>query len=232
MEEHQDHLEQVLSTLASHQLYANLKKCEIGKEKVAYLGHVISALGVEVDASKVRAMMEWPVPLNLKSLRGFLGLTGYYRKFIKDYALIARPLTDQLRKECWGWTAEATQAFESLKAAMTRAPILAMPNFSQPFVVETDASGYGLGAVLLQGVHPVAYFSKVLGIRAREKPIYEKELMAIVFAVEVATLLTWATFCCPHRPEKHEVFVRTKSSGASIPKMGEQVVGIHFRYPL
>lgn len=96
MEEHYLHLQQVLQTLASHRLYANMKKCEIGKEKVAYLGHVISALGVEVDASKVQAMINWPVPLNLRDLRGFLGLTGYYRKFIQGYAIIAQTNSEKI----------------------------------------------------------------------------------------------------------------------------------------
>ena len=104
--------------------------------------------------------------------------------FIKGYAQIAPPLTDQLRKENFGWNDAATSTFNTLKTAMVNAPILAAPNFSLPFVIETDASGHGLGAVLLQAGHPIAYYSKILGIRNRGKPIYEKELMAIVFAVE------------------------------------------------
>lgn len=137
-----------------------------------------------MDSAKIQAMSDWPLPKSLKALRGFLGLTGYYRKFIQGYAHIAAPLTDQLKKDNYCWTVEATAAFNALKKAMTIAPILTLPNFENPFIVETDASGYGVGAVLLQDNHPIAYYSKLLGPRNRLKAIYEKELMAIVFAVQ------------------------------------------------
>lgn len=183
-EEHIKHVGLVLDLLEQHQLYANKKKCEFGKDEVAYLGHLISSSGVAVDPAKVQALEAWPLPKNIRELRGFLGLSGYYRKFIKNYANIASPLTDQLKKDCYGWDAAATQAFEALKNALMKAPVLVMPNFNIPFVLETDASGFGLGAVLLQQERPIAYFSKILGQRARLKSIYEKELMAIVLAVQ------------------------------------------------
>lgn len=173
----------VLGKLLENQLFANIKKCEFGKSVIGYLGHVVSENGVEVEQNKVQAMLEWKSPTNLKELRGFLGLTGYYRKFVEGYASIARPLTDLLRKDRFGWNTEAEEAFNKLKLAMSRPPVLAMPNFNILFVVETDASGYGVGAVLLQEGRPVAYFSKLLGIRAQAKSVYEKELIAICLAV-------------------------------------------------
>lgn len=177
------HLTMVMQVLEDKKLYANWKKCEFGKSEVAYLGHKISARGVAADLDKIKAMNQWAQPKNLRELRGFLGLTGYYRKFIAQYAQIAHPLTQQLKKDSFGWSGAATKAFEKLKKAMVTAPVLAMPNFELPFVVETDASGHGVGAVLMQQ-RPVAYFSRILGPRAQGRSIYEKEMMAMCLAVQ------------------------------------------------
>lgn len=147
-----------------------------------------------MDPEKIRAVLAWPIPQTLKELRGFMGLTGYYRKFVCNYAKIALPLTEQLKKDCFLWNDNATAAFEALKTAMVTAPTLAMPNFSKMFVLETDASEYGLVAVLLQDQHPVAYYSYTLGVWARTKSIYEKELMAIVLAIQ-----KWRHYLLGHR---------------------------------
>ena len=112
------------------------------------MGHLISGGGVAADPAKVQVMEEWPIPTNLKELRGFLGLTGYYRRFVKDYGNIAFPLTQLLKKDSFLWTEDATVAVNKLKAAMKQVPILALPDFNTPFVIEADASGVGLGAVL------------------------------------------------------------------------------------
>ncbi|GKC58538.1 ty3-gypsy retrotransposon protein, partial [Tanacetum coccineum] len=184
IEEHKEHLLTIFSCLREHGLYANRKKCVFAQPTIEYLGHVVSRDGVSADPSKVSAMLEWPVPKNLKESRGFLGLTGYYRKFVQGYGKIAWALTQQLKKDNFNLNKEATNAFNALKLAMSSVPVLALPNFSKEFVVETNASGYGIGAVLMQEGRPIAYYSQTLGPRARMKSVYEQELMAIVLAVQ------------------------------------------------
>lgn len=109
----------------------------------------MSQRGVEPEPSKIQAMVDWPTPTTIKSLRGFLGLTGFYRKFIQGYACIASPLSSLLRRDAFQWNPQAQVAFDTLKRAMTAAPVLTLPNFSIPFTLETDASGVAMGAVLM-----------------------------------------------------------------------------------
>jgi len=183
MESHLKHLEIVLQLLKLHRLYANLKKCSFGSTQIAYLGHIISAEGVSADPEKVEAMLCWPLPKSVTELRGFLGLTGYYRRFVKNYGQIARPLTDQLKKSGFQWNEAATKAFQALKEAVTNLPVLVLPDFNQEFTVETDASGVGIGAVLSQNRRPIAFLSQAFSSQGRIKSVYERELLAIVRAM-------------------------------------------------
>lgn len=151
---------------------------------IAYLGHIVSSQGVGPNLEKIQAMLHWPTPQTVKQLRGFLGLTRFYRKFVRNYASMAAPLTDLLKKDSFVWSEAAQMAFEKLKKAMTEAPVLALPNFEDDFIVETDASGPGMGAVLCQQGHPICYFSKKFCPRMLNASTYVRELCAITTAVK------------------------------------------------
>jgi hypothetical protein len=151
---------------------------------VNYLGHFIEQNGVVVDPAKIHAMLAWPRPSNIKALQGFLGLTGYYWKFIQNYGTIAQPLTQLLKKDAFGWNEEASDSFDRLKEAMTKAPVLALPDFSKPFVIECDASSHGIGAILMQDRCPITYFSQALHGRNINLSTYEKEMLALVTAIQ------------------------------------------------
>ncbi|XP_035549739.1 uncharacterized protein LOC118349426 [Juglans regia] len=140
--------------------------------------------GVKADPKKLEAMISWPLPKNVKGLRGFLGLTGYYRKFIKCYGLIAAPLTALLKKDAFVWNSEATKAFGELKAAVTSPPVLALPDFTKGFIIECDACANGVGAVLMQDQRPLAFLSQALKGKNLLLSTYENEFLALVLAVK------------------------------------------------
>ena len=167
--DHLRHLRAVLNMLRQHCLFVKRSKGAFGVDSVAYLGHIISAAGVAMDPAKVQAIHDWPQPRSARAVRGFLGLAGYYRKFVHGYGSIAAPLTALLKKEGFTWTEDATAAFQALKLAVTSAPVLALPDFSKQFIVECDASTHGFGAVLIQEQHPVAYFSRPVALRHRSR---------------------------------------------------------------
>ncbi|CAO2151592.1 unnamed protein product [Urochloa humidicola] len=184
-EEHVQHIRLVFELLQQDQWKIKLTKCSFAQRKIHYLGHVISDAGVGTDPQKVTAIAEWPIPANAKELRSFLGLAGYYRKFVRNFGVISKVLTELLKKNVmFVWTSEHTKSFEALKHALTHAPVLALPDFSQPFVIETDASGSSIGVVLMQAGHPLAFFSKALGPKSKGLSTYEKEYMAIFMAVQ------------------------------------------------
>ena len=190
--EHLEHLEAVLTRLCEAGLTARPKKCHFGMEQCIYLGHVVGGGKVQVEASKVEAVQKMSTPKTKKDVRTFLGLTGYYRKFIPNYATIATPLTDLTRKtqpNKVDWTAECEMAFSKLKELLTTAPVLQTPDFSKMFIVQTDASERGVGAVLSQVGEsgedkPVAYFSKKLLTREENYSTVEKECLAIKLATQ------------------------------------------------
>lgn len=181
--DHLRHVKTVLEALRTHQLFLKRSKCSFGEELVAYLGHVITVDGVAMDSAKVLGVVDWPQPRSVRAVRGFLGLAGYYRKFIRDFGVIAAPLTALLKKESFLWSEEADHAFFALKTALTTVPVLQLPDFTKAFTVECDASGFGFGTVLHQGAGPIAYFSRAIAPRHASLAAYERELIGLVEAV-------------------------------------------------
>jgi hypothetical protein len=181
--EHLHHIREVLSAMCTHQLFLKLSKCSFGKESVSYLGHVVSAAGVAMDVSTVQTITDRPCPRSVRALRGFLGLAGYYRHFIQEFGSIAAPLTSLLKRSAFHWSSATEQAFVALKRSLTTAPVLALPDFDRPFIVECDASGSGIGAVLHQVDGTIAFFIRALPPRHCGLAAYGRELIGLSQAV-------------------------------------------------
>jgi hypothetical protein len=184
--EHLRHVAAVMDTLQSNIIFVKRSKCIFGASSIAYLGHVISAQGVAMDPDKVEAAITWPQPLSVQGLRGFLGLAGYYRKFIHNFVVIAAPLTQLLRKKGLKRTEaaeSAESAFAAFKTALTAAPVLQLPSFTKDFMVDCDASGTCFGAVLHQGTGAIAFFNRPFAARHHKLATYERELIGLVQAV-------------------------------------------------
>lgn len=165
-EEHIEHLKITLQILKDNNLSVKMSKCQFATPTLVYLGHIISAEGIATDPAKITDALHWPKPTTVTKLRVFLGLTGYYRRFVKDYGKICRPLHDVLRKDAFHWGPEQDTASHTLKTVMTTCPVLALPDFQHPFTIEADACGAGIGAVLMQRGKPLAFFCKSLGPKA------------------------------------------------------------------
>jgi hypothetical protein len=157
---HLTHVDQVLHILSKHKLFLKQSKCTFGISEVEYLGHIVGKDGVRVDPKKIEAMQNWPRLKTLKILRGLLGLTRYYRKFVQNYGKIVAPLTTLLKKNALSWTPTTDQSFQALIEVMCTTHVLALPDFTKTFVMECDASGRGIGAVLMQDGRPLAFTNK------------------------------------------------------------------------
>ena len=188
-EEEIANLREVFGRFRAANLKLNPKTCELFRQKVLYLGHIVTQEGISTEPSKVEAVISWPTPMNKRELRGFLGLCSYYRKFIKSFSDVAGPLYKLIEKETvFAWTEQCKEAFDELKCRLTTAPVLAYPIASGKFTLDTDASEKGIGAVLSQEQNGqervVAYFSRSLNRRERNYCVTRKELLAVVKATE------------------------------------------------
>ena len=195
--EHEQHLRMVLDKLREHQLYAKFSKCEFWLREVGFLGHVMTEEGLPVDPAKIAAVTEWQSPSNVKEVRSFLGLAGYYRKFVEGFSSIARPMTQLLKKDKkFEWTPKCEESFQELKKRLTTAPVLATPDIHKEFVIYCDASRAGLGGVLMQEGRVVAYLSRQLRPHEENYATHDLELAAVVHALK-----TWRHYLLGKRCE-------------------------------
>ncbi|GJY41424.1 putative reverse transcriptase domain-containing protein [Tanacetum coccineum] len=184
--EHEEHLKQILELLKKEELYAKFSKCEFWIPKVQFLGHVIDSEGIHVDPAKIESIKDWTSPKSPTEIRQFLGLAGYYRRFIEGFSKIAKPMTKLTQKKVkfeWGDKQEA--AFQLLKQKLCSAPILALPEGSEDFIAYCDASKKGLGAVLMQREKVISYASRQLKIHEKNYTTHDLELGAVVFALKI-----------------------------------------------
>ncbi|QRV83345.1 Retrotransposable element Tf2 protein [Ceratobasidium sp. AG-Ba] len=185
-EDHAEHVKEVLKILRDNNLYAKLAKCEFFVKKVIFLGLVITPEGISMEEEKIKAIMEWGAPRKIKEVQAFLGFVNFYRRFIAEFSKIARPLHDLTKRDTrFEWSQECQQAFEEIKKRVSQDPVLIHPDPDKPFILETDASGIAIGAILSQRgedgyLHPVAYLSKSYNDAQRNYDTANKELLAIV----------------------------------------------------
>jgi hypothetical protein len=187
-EEHALHLRAVLNILKGNNLTVALHKCTFNQSTVLFLGHIISKEGVATDPTKVAALQQFPVPTDVSRLRSFLGTTNYFRRFIRKYAEIVRPLTDLLRKDIpFTWSDKCQHAFDTIKQLLTNAPVLTLPDWrsNKQFTMICDASYEGVGGVLMQNERPIAFESRKLTPAESRYSVPELEMMAVVHCCRV-----------------------------------------------
>jgi hypothetical protein len=185
-EEHEGHLCLVLQKLRDHKLYAKLSKCEFWLKQVAFLGYVISKGGISMDPCKVQDVLSWKAPTSVSDIQSFLRLAGYYRRFIEGFSKISKAMTELLKKDKqFKWTPACESSFQELKKRLTTTPVLVMPDMEKPFSIYCDASGQGLGCVLMQDDRVVAYASRQLRKHEVNYPTNDLELAAVVYALKI-----------------------------------------------
>ncbi|XP_078235026.1 uncharacterized protein LOC144583991 [Pogona vitticeps] len=222
-EDHLKHLEIVLQRLSAAGLTVKASKCQLGSPEIKYLGHIVGGGVIKPLEAKIEAVRDWPRPNTKKKVKSFLGLVGYYRKFIPRFSEVATPLTDLTRKKTDDripWTSDCEEAFQRLKEALIHYPVLRAPDFDREFIIYTDASNSGVGAVLCQedekgDQHPVSYLSRKLQKGERHLATVEKECLAIVYAIQKAKPYIWGrhfVLCTDHSPLQWLKTMKTHNS--------------------
>jgi hypothetical protein len=209
--DHEEHLRLVLQKLRDNQLYAKFSKCEFWIDKVPFLGHIISNGGIVVDPAKVKEIMEWRVPTTVTKIRSFLGLAGYYRRFIEGFSKIAKPMTSLLEKgREFKWDEKCQESFDQLKERLMSPPVLIMPDLQKGFDIYCDACGQGLGCVLMQEGHVIAYASRQLRKHELNYPTHDLELAAVVHALKIWRHYIMGTKCQVYTDHKSLKYIFTQ----------------------
>jgi hypothetical protein len=211
-DEHIDHIRQVLAVLRDEKLYGNISKCTFCTDHVVFLGFVVTAEGIHVDEEKIQAIKDWHVPKNVSQVQSFHGLASFYWRFVKDFSTIAAPLNNLTKKDVpFLWGDEQDRAFQELKRKLCEASLLQLLDFDKTFEIECDASGIGIGGVLIQEGKPIAYFSEKLNGPHLNYSVYDKELYTLVRVLE-----TWQHYLFPKEfviHSDHEALKYLKSQG-------------------
>jgi hypothetical protein len=211
--EHIHHIRQVLLVLHDTKLYGNLDKCPFCKDKIIFLGYVVSANGVEVEESKIAAIKNWPTHFNVSQVRNFHDLVGFYRRFVKEFSIVAASLNELTKKDVkFVWGAAQQHVFDELKCHLIAAPLLALPDFTKQFEIACDASGLGIGSVLMQEGRPIAYFSKKFNGAQLNYPIYNKEVYALVHVLEIWQHYLWPKEFIIHSDHEALKILRSQSN--------------------
>jgi hypothetical protein len=211
-EEHAKHWRVMLTRLREHQLYAKFSKGALWLEEIKFLGHVLSAKGIAVDPSKVKDILEWKSPTTVHQVRSFLGLAGYYRRFILDFSKIVKPITGLLKNDTkFDRSSKCNEAFEQLKVLLTTAPVLAHLDIEKHFDVYCDASGSGLGCVLMQEGRVIAYASRQLCRHEEHYPTHDLELAIVVHALKIWCHYLLGNTCHLYTDHKSLKYIFTQS---------------------
>jgi hypothetical protein len=211
-EDHAKHLHVVLQRLRDHHLYAKFSKCEFSLDTIKFLGHTISSDGIPVDPSKVQEVLDWKPSISVHQIHSFLGPAGYYLRFIPDFSRIAKPMIELLKKGVkFSWNRKFEDAFHTLRAHLTTAPVLAQPDVSNPFDIYCDASGIGLGCVLMQDNRVIAYASQALRTHEQNYPTHDLELAAVIHALKIWRHHLMGTKCHIYTDHKSLKYIFTQA---------------------
>jgi hypothetical protein len=212
-DDHIEHLRVVFYVLRDARLFGNLEKCTFSTDRVSFLGYVVTSQGIEMDEAKIVAITSWPLPTTVTQVRSFLGLAGFYRRFVRDFSTIAAPLHELTKNGVsFRWGPSQQQAFDALKSKLTQAPLLQLPDFDKTFELECDTSGIGIGGVFIQGGKPIAFFSEKLHGPTLNYSTYDKELYVLVRVLQTWQHYLWSKEFVIHSDHESLKYLKGQSN--------------------